>query len=50
MENIARNVLIVWMDPYVPCIVIIDYSNGTSLVAYDGVLAFAVTECLYEVD
>jgi len=48
MENISQNELVVVMTPFVPCIVILERHNGTCIVAYDGVVAFAVTECLYE--
>jgi len=48
-ENVQRNTRIGWMDPYVPCIVMIEYPNGTCLIVYDGIIAFAVTECLFEV-
>jgi hypothetical protein len=48
-ENVPMNTLIGWMDPYVPCVVVLERRNGTCLVAYDGIIAYAVTECLYEV-
>jgi hypothetical protein len=49
VENVPRNKVIGWMDPYVLCIVLVDYEDGTSLVAYDGILSYAVTGCLFEV-
>ncbi len=49
MDNLSLNVRIGWMEPLVPCVVILERANGTCLVAYDGIIAFAVTECLFEV-
>jgi len=49
MENLPRNTRIGWMYPHIPCVVILERDNGTCLIAYDGTLAFAVTECLFEV-
>lgn len=48
-ENVPRNTLVKHLEPYQPCIVLVDYHDGTSLVAYDGIIAYAVTECLVEV-
>ena len=48
MENLQRNVRIGWMQPLVPCIVIREHPNGTCLIVYDGIVAFAVTECMFE--
>lgn len=48
MQNISSNKLIGWLAPFDPCIILIDHKNGTSLVIYDGVVAYAVTECLIE--
>lgn len=48
-ENIPTNDVIAWLKPYVPCVVIMDHDDETSLVAHDGVLCYAVTACLFEV-
>jgi hypothetical protein len=49
MENVQRNVRVGWMEPFVLCVVMVEHLNGTCLVAYDGIVAFAVTACLFEV-
>lgn len=48
MENVQRNTVVGWMDPFIFCVVLIEHVNGTCLVVYDGIVAFAVTECLFE--
>ena len=48
-ENIPRNVVVAWLLPYDPCIVVYDREDETSLVVHAGVIAFAVTACLFEV-
>lgn len=48
-ENIPTNTVATWLQPYDPCIVVMDYDNGTSLVIHDGVVCYAVTACLFEV-
>lgn len=49
VENVPTNKVLKWLAPYDLCIVLIDYHDRTSLIVYDGVLAYAVTECLIEV-
>lgn len=49
MRNVPTNVVTVHLAPYRVCVVIIDHDDGTSLVAHEGTLAYAVTECLVEV-
>jgi hypothetical protein len=48
LKNISNNVVIIFLDPYCVCVVIMDYEDDTSLVAYNGMLAYAVTQCLVE--
>lgn len=47
-ENVPFNTLIAWLDPYEPLVVVMDRDDGTSLVLHDGLVAYAVTECLIE--
>lgn len=46
--NIPHNVVVAFLEPYEPCILLFEMENGTCLVAFNGFLAFAVTECLVE--
>lgn len=48
LENTLHNAVVAWLAPYSLCVVILDNPDGTSLVAHDGSLAYAVTDCLVE--
>lgn len=48
-ENIPTNSVVIWLKPYSPCIVVMDYEDETSLVIYEGLVCFAVTACLFEI-
>ena len=45
-KNIPHNIVIEWLHPYELCVVLQDYKNGTSLIAFNGIICYAVTECL----
>ncbi len=49
VDNIPRNTIVGRLEPYEPCVVLHELDNGTCVVAFDGLLAYAVTECLYEI-
>lgn len=46
MFNIIRNKVKTYMQPYQPCIVFFKLDNGTCMIAYNGFIGYAVTECL----
>jgi hypothetical protein len=48
IANIPRNVVVTFLEPYEPCVILLEMDDGTCLVAFNGFLAFAVTECLVE--
>jgi hypothetical protein len=49
MSNISRNVVVTFLEPYELCVILFEKDDGTCLVAFNGFLAFAVTECLVEI-
>lgn len=46
IANIARNVVIGRLEAGEPCIVLLEGADGTCLIAYGGLIARAVTDCL----
>jgi len=48
-DNITYNVMIGWLEPHEPCVVLMESTDGTCLVVFDGIVAYAVTACLYEI-
>ncbi len=49
IDNIPYNIVAAWLNPYVYCVTVLCKHNGTSLVIHDGIIAYAVTECLIKV-
>jgi hypothetical protein len=49
MMNIISNRVITYMQPYQPCIILAKLNNKTCIVAYNGYIGYAVTECLTQV-
>ena len=49
IANILQNKIATWMQPYDPCVVIMDRNDQTSIIAYNGILGYVVTSCLFDV-
>ncbi len=48
-DNVPVNTVVGQLRPYRVCVIVMDHADGTSLAAHDGVLAYVVTACLFEV-
>jgi hypothetical protein len=48
IKNIPHNLVVTYLESYEPCVILFEMNDGTCLVAFNGYLAFAVTECLVE--
>jgi len=49
IENIPTNTVAAWLEPYVTCVVVLDYDDQTSMIIHDGIICFAVTACLFKI-
>lgn len=49
ITNITHNNILFFLEPYEICILLTEMNDGTCLLAHNGIIAFAVTECLTKI-